>query len=218
MRAMRWIASAGLIVLLAGAAAAAPAWTPVDRVAAVVNDSAILASDVGRRVAQYKAAVKTPPEPDKAAQQDEAIHSAAVRDLCDEMLLAQEAARLRIEAPDAEIDMAVEQVKQQNKFDDAALARALAANGITLQIYRDELRRQITRLRVIDRVIRPKVDVSEKAVRDLYMAEKQQNPKLGEFEAEKERLQQAVFEREIVNTTEKWLLQRRASSYIEVRQ
>ena len=215
---MRWIASAGLIVSLAGGAAAAPAWTPVDRVVAVVNDGAILASDVGRRVAQYKAAVKAPPEPEKAARQDEAIHSAAVRDLCDEMLLAQEAARLRIEVPEAELDMAVEQIKQQNKFDDAALARALAANGLTLQIYRDDLRRQITRLRVIDRVIRPLIDVSDKAVRDLYMAEKEKNPKLGAFEAEKERLQQAVFERQIIETTEKWLLERRAASYIEVRQ
>lgn len=214
---MRWIAAVGLIVLLAGRAAAAPAWTPVDRVAAVVNHSAILQSDVARRVAQYKKAMKTPAEGDKAAQQDEAIRSAAVRDLCDELLLAQEATRLRIEVPEAEIDAAVDQIKQQNKFDDAALARALASNGITLPLYRDELRRQITRLRVIDRVIRPLVDVSDKAVRDLYMAEKQQNPKLGTFEAEKERLQQAVFEREIVATTEKWLLERRSSSYIEVR-
>lgn len=209
--------STGLIVWLAGRAAAAPAWTPVDRVAAVVNDGAVLQSEVDRRVAQYKGAIKTPPEPDKAAQQDEAIRSAAVRDLCDELLMAQEAARLRVEVPEGEIDMAVEQIKQQNKFDDASLAKALAANGMTLASYRAELRQQITRLRVIDRVIRPLVDVSDKAVRDLYMAEKQQNPKLGAYEAEKARLQQAVFEREIVNATEQWLLRRRAASYIEVR-
>jgi peptidyl-prolyl cis-trans isomerase SurA len=215
---MRWFASVGLIVLLAARAAAAPAWTPVDRVIAVVNDGALLASDVTRRVAQYKATVKTPPEPDKAKAQDEAIRSAAVRDLCDEMLLAQEAARLHIEVPDAEINMAVEQVKQQNKFDDAALERALAANGLTVALYRDELRRQLTRLRVINQVIRPLIDVSDKAVRDQYLAEKEKNPKLGTFEAEKERLQQAVFEHEIVATTEKWLLARRAASFIEVRQ
>jgi peptidyl-prolyl cis-trans isomerase SurA len=215
---MRLLAAAGLIVLLAGRAGAAPAWTPVDGVAAVVNDSAILKSDVARRIAQYRTAVKTPPDPEKAAQQDEAIRSAAVRDLCDEMLLAQEAARQRIEVPEGELDMAVAQIKQQNKFDDAALAKALAANGLTLALYRDDLRKQLTRLRVIDRVIRPLVDVSDKEVRDLYMAEKEKNPAIGAFEAEKPRLQQTVFEREIVEVTEKWLLARRAASYIEVRQ
>ena len=214
---MRWFAAAGLIVLLAGRAAAAPGWTRVDRIIAVVNDGAVLESEVDRRVAQYKAALKTPPEPDKAKKQDEAIRSAAVRDLVDEMLLAQEAARLRIEVPEAEIDMAVDQIKQQNKFDDAALERALAANKLTLKLYRDELRRQLTRLRVIDRAVRPLVDVSDKAVRDLYMQEKAKDPKLGPFEKEKERFQQAVFEQQIVAATEQFLLRRRAASYIEVR-
>lgn len=215
--AMRWIVPLGLIVLLAGRAAAAPGWTQVDRVIAVVNDGAVLASDVSRRVAQYKAAMKTPPEPAKAAAQEEAIRSAAVRDLCDEMLLAQEATRRRIEVPDGEINMAVDQIKVQNKFDDAGLERALAANGLTVAGYRDELRRQLTRLRVINEVVRPLIDINDKLVRDVYMQEKAKNPKLGTFEAEKGRLQQAVFERELVAATEQWLLQRRASSFIEVR-
>src|SRR5690606_11442066 len=74
----------------------------------------------------------------------------------------------KIEVDSSEVQAALDEIKQQNKLDDAGLAQALASQGYTVQGYRMDLRRQLLRLRAINQLVAPKVQVTEDDVRSRY--------------------------------------------------
>lgn len=212
MRAAPWICLT--LLLLSGGPARGqkkqPGWVEVDRVVAVVNQDVILASEVARRVAPLSPGPGKPP-PAGAERQ-------VLEQMIDELLLTQEATRARIEVPDSDVEGAIQEIKKQNQLDDAALLKALAAQGYTMELYREDLRQQILRLRAVNQLIRPRVLVRDDEVLAAYNeAKKARSVKLGTFEAEKERMRQNLIEQRIVVETQKWLQARRLGSYIAVR-
>jgi hypothetical protein len=88
-----------------------------------------------------------------------------------------------------------------------------------MELYREDLRQQILRLRVINLVIRPRVIVSDDEVKAAYNEAKKKatTVKLGTFEAEKDRMRNNMGEQRTAAETQKFLLERRLSSYIAVR-
>lgn len=209
MRAAPWIGFT--LALLAGTAAAEkrPGWTPVDRIAAVVNQDVILVSEVTRRTAGMSPGPGKPPPPGAERQ--------VLEMMIDETLFSQEAVRARIVVSDPEVDGAILEIKKSNRLDDAGLLKALEAQGYTMELYREDLRQQILRLRAMNVVIRPRVSVHDDEVLAAYKEAKKADPALGAFDTVKERLQQQMFEQRMANETQKWLLQRRLASYIAVR-
>ncbi len=210
MRAAPWIGLT-LVVILSGTALAEkqPGWVEVDRIAAVVNQDVILASELARRVAPMSPGPGKPP-PAGAERQ-------VLEQMIDELLLTQEAARARITVEDADVSGALQEIKKQNRLDDAGLAKALAAQGYTMELYREDLRQQILRLRAINLIIRPRVTVRDDEVQAAYKEAKKAQPTLGTFEAEKDRMRQNMYEQRMAAETQKWLLERRLGSYIAVR-
>lgn len=211
MRAALWI---GLtLTVLTGSARGEkqPGWVQVDRIVAVVNQDVILASEVARRVGPLATAPGKPP-PAGAERQ-------MMEQMIDEILLTQEAARARITVSDQDVDGALLEIKKQNQLDDAGLAKALAAQGYTMELYREDLRQQILRLRVINLIIRPRVIVSDDEVKAAYDEAKKKatTVKLGTFEAEKDRMRNNIGEQRTAAETQKFLLERRLGSYIAVR-
>src|SRR5882672_5728641 len=79
---------------------------------------------------------------------------------------AAEAAKIEVES--GEVQAALDDIKQQNNLDDAGLAAALSAQGFTLANYKQEVRRQMLRLRAENQLIAPKIQVSEEDVRARY--------------------------------------------------
>src|SRR5678815_1488748 len=119
---MRAALSVGLglfVALLCRSAGAekVPGWVEIDRVVAMVNADVILESELARRAA--------PLAPGARKQ--------ALEQLIDEMLFNQEASRARITVADEDVNAALQQIKQQNKLDDAGLEKALAQQGFTLE-------------------------------------------------------------------------------------
>jgi peptidyl-prolyl cis-trans isomerase SurA len=210
MRAALLVGIALTLALLPGAAVAekVPGWVEVDRVVAVVNSDVILDSEVGRRLAPMAAGGK--PVPADARKQ-------MVQLMIDETLLTQEASRVRIEVSDQDVSGAIEEIKKQNGIDDAGLEKALAAQGYTLALYREDVRQQILRLRAINIVIRPRVTVRDEEVEAAYKEARKANPKLGTFEVEKPKIHQALIEQRMGAETQKWLLERRLASFVAVK-
>ena len=209
MRAAPWIGFT--LALLAGSASAEkrPGWTQVDRIAAVVNQDVILVSEVTRRTAGLSPGPGKPPPPGAERQ--------VLEEMIDETLFSQEAVRARIVVSDPEVDGAIQEIKRSNRLDDAGLLKALEAQGYTMELYREDLRQQILRLRALNVIIRPRVNVRDDELLAAYKEAKKADPTLGEFDKVKERLQQQMFEQRMANETRKWLLQRRLGSYIAVR-
>lgn len=209
MRAAIWVGFT--LTLLTGTAAAGkqPGWVEVDRVVAVVNQDVILASELTRRITGLSGGSGKPVPPEARKQM--------LDEMIDETLLSQEASRMHIEVSDQEVSGAIDEIKKQNQLDDAGLLKALADQGYTMDLYRQDVHAQILRIRAINVIIRPRIVIGDDEVQAAYKGAKTANPKIGALEAEKERLRQRLFEERMAVETRSWLNQRRQVSFIAVR-
>jgi len=69
---------------------------------------------------------------------------------------------------DEDIDRYIEGIKERNKLDDQALKDALAAQGLTPESYRTQIREEIQKAQLMNREIRGKVNVTPEEVQRYY--------------------------------------------------
>jgi peptidyl-prolyl cis-trans isomerase SurA len=164
-----WIRSASSaalpLLLLAIAPAAAESADPsgklLERIVAVVNGQPILLSELEEAKGLFAAAMKRQAKPD-AEREGPAFEKNVLEQLVRERLVAQEIDRRGLTANEAAIDRAVEGVMAQNGFgsiDD--LQRALRIEGMSLEEYRVNVKKQMETSRLLNSVIRPKIQVTE---------------------------------------------------------
>lgn len=132
----------------------------VERIVAVVNDDIILLSELEDRL-RFVVAENPGQNPDR-------LRKDVLDHLIDERLIAQEAVTLKLEVDRMEVDRAVDEIKRQNKITHAELEEALRAQGMTMSGYREDLRSQILRLKVLNLQVRSRVSVSDEDVRKAY--------------------------------------------------
>ncbi len=173
-----------LVVLLALTAAApalaqpAPAPAPkspnagkkvqLERVVAVVNDSIILQSELEARLLPVMAEAQQITDPTERRRRIAKLSSQVLDEMVNEELIVQAAEAAKVEVDSSEVQAAIDEIKQNNNLDDAQLAQALAQQGFTMQGYRMDLRRQLLRLRAVNQLVSPKVQVTDEDVRARY--------------------------------------------------
>jgi parvulin-like peptidyl-prolyl isomerase len=168
----RTLVVAAAAALLVAAVPLARASRVIEKVAAVVNDEIILETEVEQMAAtQYRG--PDPETPEGRKQWDE-IKRKALDAMIDSKLVQQQATELKLSVTTEEVDRAVEQVKTQNKLDDATFRAALEQQGFTMEGYRKTLRKQILELKVVNTAVRSRVTVSDDEVKTYY----HQNEKL----------------------------------------
>jgi peptidyl-prolyl cis-trans isomerase SurA len=158
--------------LLIAAVSVARAARVVERVVAVINDEIILETELE----QYAAPQYRGPDPDTAdgKKQWEELKRKALDGMIDSKLVTQQAVELKLSVTPEEVDRAIQQVKDQNKLDDATFKSALEQQGFTLEGYRKTLKKQILELKVVNTAVRSRVTVSDDEVKTYY----KQNEKL----------------------------------------
>jgi parvulin-like peptidyl-prolyl isomerase len=140
----------------------------LDAVVAVINDAIVLNSELEVRrlpVLSEAAQIADPKERDRRIAK---LTSQVLDEMVNEELMVQAAEAAKIDVEASEVQAAIDEIKQQNKLDDAGLSAALAAQGYTLANYRQELRRQLLRYRAINQLVSPKVQVTDEDVRARY--------------------------------------------------
>lgn len=140
----------------------------LDRVVAVVQDAIILQSELETRVGPFSAELETITDPRERARRTSKLTSQMLEDMISEELIVQAAREAKLAVEPKEISAAVQEIKQQNKLDDAGLEQALAMQGYTLESYKEDVRRQILRMRAVNMMVRPKVTVTDDDVRARY--------------------------------------------------
>ncbi len=142
----------------------------VDRVVAVVNDAVLLSSELDVRLLPLLEDVEKIDDPSERRRRLDKLRSQMLEDMINEELIVQAAVEARIEVPAADVNSALDEIKKQNKLDDAEFAEALAAQGYTLAAYKNDMRRQLTRLSAVNQIVRSRVSVSDDDVRARYDA------------------------------------------------
>lgn len=142
---------------------------PIERVVAIVNDEAVLLSDLRRRAAPYleHALRGIDADADKKARIKE-LYKTLAQQLIDEELIEQTARKMTISTSSLEVDQAIDNVRRQSGLEEAAFWEAVKAQGFTEKQYRDDVRKQLLRLKVINQRVRARVNISEQTVRDAY--------------------------------------------------
>jgi peptidyl-prolyl cis-trans isomerase SurA len=116
-------------------ATVSPAMAQETRIAAVVNDEAISVSDLQARMRLV--IVSSNLDDSSAAQQR--ISRQVLRVLIDEKLEMQEAKRLNVTVPDADVAEAMASIEKQNNMAKGALDQFLAARGVPRQTLVDQV-------------------------------------------------------------------------------
>ncbi len=140
----------------------------LERVVAVVNDSVILQSELDARLIPLRAEAEQITDLTERKRRLAKLASQVLDEMVNEELIVQSAEQAKIEVDSQEVQAALDQIKEENKLDDAGLAQALAAQGYTLQNYKADLRRQLLRLRAVNQLVAPKVQVTEEDVKARY--------------------------------------------------
>ncbi|ORJ58282.1 SurA N-terminal domain-containing protein [Geothermobacter hydrogeniphilus] len=135
----------------------------VSKIAAIVNDDIITTHQLDLKLAEYFAnearGRKIPP------QQIAALREKLLDRMIDQVLVKQQIKSLGLTVSDAEIDQAIADVQRKNKLTREQLSKALEAQGMSYDAYREKLRAQLLQYKLIGRQVQSKIDVTDTDIR-----------------------------------------------------
>jgi len=138
----------------------------LNAIAAIVNDEIITLHEVNRD------ALPIIRETEKKALLDDVALSRVRRTILERLLekkLAdQKIKELHITIGEDDIKQAIDDVKKQNNMTQETLVNALAAQGLTFDLYREQLKDQLEKLKLVSMEVRSKIQVGETEVREYY--------------------------------------------------
>ena len=143
----------------------------IDCVAAVIDGAIILRSEVDGMVEQIDQQQPIPPGVDAVAirkQRREQI----IDTLVAEKLLEAEVRKLRIDVTDAEVERIVQSTMRENNLTEDTLKVALSRQGMSLPDYKEQLKKQLTKMKIVQLKVKSRVNVTDI---DVDTAKKQQD-------------------------------------------
>ena len=140
----------------------------VDRVAAVVNNDVITLSEVEKRAAPELARIDQETSGAERGQKRAAAMKRTLDTMIDEKLVDNELKELKVTIGDKEVDAAIDEVKKSYNLNDEQLQQAVAREGYTIAEYREQMRKQIGRYKLISEKVRKNVKVSDADVQTEY--------------------------------------------------
>lgn len=94
--------------------------------------------------------------------------------LINDMIVDMESQKLGVGVGNDEVNAYIEQIKKQNNLDDEKLAKALEQQGLTLETYRIQVRKEIQRSQLLARNVRSQVNVTPEEIQKFYDEHKAQ--------------------------------------------
>lgn len=140
----------------------------IDRVIAIVNGRVITLSELREREAPL---VKQLSEVYSGAERDKRLadmEKKVLDSLIEDILLDTEAEQSGMKASERDIEDAIEDVKKQNSLNNETLKDALKREGLTYEMYRTQIKKQIEKSRMIGQQVRAKVTVTDKDLGEYY--------------------------------------------------
>jgi len=141
----------------------------IDRIVAVVNDSAITLSELDAATAGLGGIKGDDKEKKKRIIETK---SQVLDQIIEKKLVEQASNKAGITVSEKEIDNAIEDVKQENNLGHEELLSALAKSGLTYKNYREQLKEQIRQVKFINKEFRSNIKISRDDVEAYYQQNK----------------------------------------------
>ena len=135
----------------------------VERIAAVVNDEVISASDIDARLRLDLLASGLQPSP----QNQQRLMPCVLRTLINERIQLQEAGRFNIDVDAQDLAQAIGNIAGQNGLSAAGMRDMLASNGIPISTLEDRLRSNIAWTRLTERRFTPAIDIGDEEIEEV---------------------------------------------------
>lgn len=139
----------------------APGFREVERVVAVVNSDVVLLSEVEEGLLPALGQLPRTLKPAERQKRIEELRREILDNLVADRLLKQQVDALGVDVSSDEVDHAINEVKKANGLDDTSFRQALAGQGMTMGQYREGLRKQLLRAKIINIKVRGRVNVSD---------------------------------------------------------
>ncbi|WP_304085177.1 SurA N-terminal domain-containing protein [Maridesulfovibrio ferrireducens] len=140
----------------------------VDGVVAVVNGDIITMYEMNTKMApimkQFNGKSISPVE----VQQIKNIRKQILDRMINEMILDQEAKRLKVEISEQDIEGEIKRIKEASKFSDEEFARQLALQKTNLEGFKETLRKDIRKNRLLSYKVKNKVVVTEEEIQGVW--------------------------------------------------
>jgi len=157
----------GIVLLLLCSIGLSPAVAEVvSRIAAVVNKDIITTNQLDQKLKMQLAKEGSQPSPAQLGSMRQELLSR----LIEETLLQQRIKELNLKATDEEVEKALNDVQRNNQMTREELKEAVQLQGLDFETYRENLRSQILRYKLIGEEVRSKVDVPEREIVEYYRA------------------------------------------------
>jgi peptidyl-prolyl cis-trans isomerase SurA len=171
------VGSLGLWLLalsVSGAVTADLAWAQtsgprmIEGIAAQVGNEIILSSEVYELSAPVEERLREAGLPSTEIAR---IRSEALDRLIEGHLLSSVVDRLELGADREEVDSAINAIAQENGISLEQLLASIESHGLSIEEYRDKIRKEIERSKVVNAMVRSRVQISDEEVMALYEEE-----------------------------------------------
>ena len=140
----------------------------VDRIVALVNGDVITQSEMEQMGSYLFAEVR---QTSTAAEREEKMKKARMEvlgHLIESKLLAEEMKKRKIEVPERDVDSAINDVLKNSGFSESELRKFLAREGMTYAGYRQKVKDELGKMRLVSREIKSKIVIDEDELRKYY--------------------------------------------------
>ncbi|KHK04062.1 SurA N-terminal domain-containing protein [Desulfovibrio sp. TomC] len=163
----KFFCALALLAALAAPAAPTRAAELVDRVVAVVNGKLITLFDVNTQVvdlvARTQGVTLKPGDP-----RGDELRRQVLESMITDLLIEQEANKLKVNVSETEIDSQIDELKKKNSLTQQQLVTELAKEGMTLKQFREKMRTDSIKKRLLGFMVHRKVLVTDDEIRDYY--------------------------------------------------
>ena len=141
----------------------------VDRIVAVVNDEIITLYDLNETLKPYEANIQALDySPEKKRETLFKLRADLLNKLVDEKLADQQIKQNNITISTKEIDATIERIKESRSYTDEDLRAGLAEQGMTIEEYRENLKKQLLRGRLVNREVKSKIVITSQDIEKYY--------------------------------------------------
>ncbi|MEZ4407773.1 MAG: peptidylprolyl isomerase [Polyangiales bacterium] len=140
----------------------------LDRVMAVIDDDAILLSDVRRRARPFLAEVSRTRDPAERERQREEIMRTTLQRMIDDTLVRRAATRAHITVSEQEVDEFISRIAQERGATPEQMYAALQNEGISRTEYRSYMESEVLQLKVLQVRVRGRINITESDLQEAY--------------------------------------------------
>ncbi|MBG0776439.1 MAG: SurA N-terminal domain-containing protein [Desulfovibrionaceae bacterium] len=158
-----------LALVLALSLVAVPARAKVvDRIVATVNGEVITLFDLNQRMAPILTQMRQQKVPPQSEEAIKLLQGKVLDRMIDDILMVQEAEHYKITIADTEVDTYVNSIKERNQLTEESFAEYLKNQGQTVEEYKETIRRDILKHRIINYMVRRKVVITDEDIQRYY--------------------------------------------------